>query len=448
MRSKAFKHIVLVWILLMAGGEALAQQLWADVTVNRQEVIVGEPIELTITVYTSTFFTRGPNPGNIKINGAFSVYFRPVSKSFRRSGNTYAGVQLKYKVFPYEVRTLEIPEMEISVATPAEGQYKGTDRVVKTQAKTVVVNPVPDQYDREGWLVAGALNVSDRNAGRELEFKVGEVFERTISRYAAGTVSEMIPPVLWDSLPGVSIYPDRPQINTSKSKTNISATRVDKVQYLFEKEGEFEIPAMEFKWYNPYRKQVYTKSLNAIKVRVLPNADLGLLTSVKDSLKVAAIPEEVTETEEKPLTIMGMSLRAFLLFLAGLLILLYLLYRILKMVVERRKERRIRYRASEAWYFDRFLKAHRQGRLQASINDLYRWLDVMGVQPATVEEVKRRTGLPGLGKEQELIDAVARGTSSGKLNAGLWKKVRKQLNEGSAGVSSGINWINPGSVSR
>jgi hypothetical protein len=53
------------------------------------------------------------------------------------------------------------------------------------------------------------MTVKESWSGDKTRVKVGDVLERSISREVSGTVSELIPPINWDSLPGVSLYPTR-----------------------------------------------------------------------------------------------------------------------------------------------------------------------------------------------------------------------------------------------
>jgi len=76
------------------------QNLITYITLNKNEAYVGQPVELKVNVYTSTWFTIGIDVGNIKIDGALTVYFRSVSNSQDFDGKTHAGVSFYYNVFP------------------------------------------------------------------------------------------------------------------------------------------------------------------------------------------------------------------------------------------------------------------------------------------------------------------------------------------------------------
>ena len=76
-------------LFLLVGFMGMAQKhLITDVRLNKSTVYVGEPVEVSVSVYSSTWFTKGVNPGNIKVNDAFTVYFRSLSNSKQINGQT------------------------------------------------------------------------------------------------------------------------------------------------------------------------------------------------------------------------------------------------------------------------------------------------------------------------------------------------------------------------
>ncbi|GAA0877626.1 hypothetical protein GCM10009119_05940 [Algoriphagus jejuensis] len=416
---------------------SFAQTIWADVTMDKSSVYVGEPVEVTVKVYTSTWFTSGLDLGNIKVKSAFSVYFRPVSTSFQRDGNTYAGVEQIYHVFPYEIGNVTFPVLDIEVESPAPGDFKGVKHTVKTKEKTIKVKPAPAAFASSEWLVAGGLSVSERwtspDGSRDHQHvKVGDVLQRQITRTAFGTVSELIPPIEWDSLPTVSEYPSRSGVNNNKDKTSISATRTETMRYLFEKEGEVTIPEMVFTWYNPYHQKLYKRTLKAVTIEVAPNPDLGVLASVRDSLaqQQAEILEE--KAEEKPWTIMGMSPMRFGAFvLAGIVVLIFL-FKILRQLYFRQKAKRSAYLVSEAYFFDQFKKALRSGDRSEISTKLYRWIDSMHLEEPSVSYFLRKFGVKSGSKTKVEFSTIS---------MEIWEKARQSYLHRDRPLDSG--WINP-----
>ena len=75
MVSGRLKYGLLLLMLLLVHS-IFAQHLTSSVSVNTSRVYVGEPVEVTVSVFTSTWFTAGVDIQNIKVNGAFTVPFR------------------------------------------------------------------------------------------------------------------------------------------------------------------------------------------------------------------------------------------------------------------------------------------------------------------------------------------------------------------------------------
>jgi len=421
-------------LFLTVSTKVDAQQLWADVRLNKSNVFVGEPVEVSITVYTSTWFTKGVDLGNIQVNGAYSVFFRPVSRSITQGGKTYSGVELKYNVFPYVEKNITFPALDIEVETPPEGEFKGIKRKVKSAAKTIVVKPIPSNFTGNEWLVASNLRVSQNWNGNINAIKVGDVLTRNISRTAFGTVSELIPPVNWDSIQGVSLYPTRSNLESNRSKTSISGSRTEGMQYLFEAEGEIVLPAMVFSWYNPYQNKLYKRTLKEVTIQVAPNPDLGLVASVRDSLMLQQ-ERTIAETAAKePYKIWGLSIKQFLLLVLFILIISYGLYRLLKVLIPNLKARRKAYLNSEIYYFKKFKSALRLGNQKSVQNSLYRWLDELQLETPNIREFVKNYGSKDMNPEQ-LENISIQQWSTARRNYVSYHQKRKPVKK--------AEWINP-----
>ena len=218
MKHIAGKYALLILFLLNGMGAIGQGHIFSRVNVNQASVYVGQPVEVTVSVFTSTWFTSGVDPGNIKVNGAFTIYFRSVSSTERINGKTYAGVNMIFNVFPYEDGNLVFPSLEINVETPDEGSSKSLRRLVKTASKNIAIKPVPPNYSLDDWMVSSGVSVSDMWSGDRGSVRVGDVLERSIVREVQGSVAELIPPITWDSVQGVSIYPSRADVKNNKNK--------------------------------------------------------------------------------------------------------------------------------------------------------------------------------------------------------------------------------------
>ena len=445
---KVFWKYCWVFILLIGWQSGSAQgHLFSDVKISQSSVYVGQPVEVTVSVYTSTWFTKGVNPGNIKVNDAFTVYFRSVSSTKKINGKTYAGVQMIFNVFPYNDEDIEFPSLDINVETPDDNDFKGNQRTVKTKARKIKVKPVPPGYDKSEWLVAYSMTVRDNWTGNKTKVKVGDVLERSIVREVSGTISEFIPPINWDTIPGVSLYPARSEVNNNKSKTAISASRTDAVRYLFEKEGEISIPEKVLLWWNPNQNKMYKRTLKELNITVLLNPDLGMLESVRDSLAVSVSSQSEATNKKPELTILGLSIKQFAIALVSILLLIYL---IIKAGISLRRnivERREKYHNSELYYFHQFKEALNKKDKESIVQALYRWVDQMGLGEPTLQYFVESFGNNELTEGMKLFEQqlISNKNTVFSLNIKVWSAARRNYLRGQTNTikSNSDLWMNP-----
>ncbi len=435
-------------IFLLFWRTTLSQgHLFSEVNFNKSTVYVGEPVEVTVSVYTSTWFTKGVNPGNIKVNGAFTVYFRSVSSSKKINGKTYAGVRMIYNVFPYDEENIEFPAVTFSVETPDEGGYKGLLRKVMTKPKQIVVKSIPTGFDRANWLVASNLSITEKWSGNKLEVKVGDVLERSIVRYVSGTVSELIPPITWEDIDGVSLYPSRPEVNNKKTKTSIGASRSEGIRYLFEKEGDVVLPELVLTWWDPYRSKLFKRTLNEVTINVQSNPDLGMLASVKESLETS-LNEQKVDAKETSFSFLGLNFWE-LTTIAGLLILLlWVLKIVILLIIRILRLKRQQYLNSELFHFRKFKQAVKHKNSDLAIRYLYRWIDEIDLDEPVLRGFVRLYGGKQLNTELIQIEKQLEKGNAGQLSFNLdnWSTARKNYMSGIKGGHKGETniWINPG----
>ena len=438
------RHSIIITLFFVTSN-LFAQGVFSTVAANKQEVYVGEPVKITVSVFTPTWFTQGVDIGNIKVNGAFSVYFRSLSTSRTINGQTYAGVQLFYNVFPFEEQDIVIPVLNFEVETPALGGYKGVKRKLQTKEKVIRIKPTPPDIDRDQWLVTGGMTARERWKGNLNSVKVGDVLERTITRNANNTVAELIPPVFWDSIRTVSLYTVRPDVNTNKSKVAINASRTDGVKYLFEEEGDVILPDMEFSWWNPNQKKYLKRTIKGRTISVQPNPDLGILRTIKDSLAVKQELIEAEETVKEAKTYFGLSVKEFIALVVVLGIVLYFLLRYLLKVWRILIRKRAAYTASEPYAFHKFLSDSNSGDPGKSIAALYRWIGHLNLSEPTLRELAFASDSKGLLLEIEAIEAVLKDENINRLliNKQLWRQTRNKLLKIQKEAPPSREWINP-----
>ena len=379
------KKVYILLFSVLISFSAISQKLISYVTVSPKNTYIGQPVQLKVSVFTTTWFTSGIDVGNIQIDGALTVYFRSVSTSRDFGGQRYAGVEFLYNVFPTNESEITVPSLSIHVESPKDGDYIGIKHIIKTKPKTFTVKAVPLGYNPNNWLVATRLNIIEKWSSSLKNVKVGDVIQRTIKRTAGGTLSEFIPETEWDSINGVSIYPKRAIVNTHKSKTAVSASRTETVNYLFEKEGEIIIPSIEYLYWNSYSKKFYHKQIDSVIINVKPNVDLAMLASIKKSLQKEQ--EEIIEEEKDELfLILGMTIKEFAIFLIFTIFLItFVVFAIkkLRLIFIKNKAKRLK---SEAYAFRKVTKAIRNNNYPDFLKQMNSWLIKLNKNPQSFTE--------------------------------------------------------------
>lgn len=412
-------------LLLMLTPPLAAQEFdaFARVQVSPREGVVRQPYRVTISVYTATWYTAPLQFSKLRIDNAFIIPFtRTLSSMSYIDRKPYATLTFHYKVFPYEAGILEIPSLEITATTPALGDSRGVPLALRTRAQQITVNELPRSSDADPpQLVATGLSYEESWSKPGADLRAGDVIERRIALKAEGTLPALIPPLDLEAPEGVSLYPGQAELKDRRGTDAMNGERIEHLSYLFEEEGEVEIPGQVLRWWNPEHRKTYERLIPARTFSIAPNPDLDMLVSLKDSLdalsQAAMPPDDTSELFpwKKALGLGSLAVLAlWLLANGGIRLRGYLL------------RRRQNYLASEAYYFRRALASLRKGQMQAFVNDLYAWIGQSG---AGVPELP--SGCLDAGErrllEQVLEDQWGYGAAGREIPAKAMKRILGKL---------------------
>lgn len=369
--ATAFKYITLTLCFFLSTYSDA--QYFATMQVNTKNIYKQQPIKATLTVYTSTWFTDAPDLGNFNVPNSFVLPFkRTVSGIQYVDKKQYSTLTFFYLIFPYETGEIIIPDMDITISTPPEGDFKGISRKLTTQSITINVKDAPKSFAGTNWLVAKNGYISEKWNKSLSEVKVGDVIERTITIRATGTLPSFIPPSQINDVSWASIYPKEPLLKDTRTREDANGVRIEKYRYLLEKEGTFEIEPLTVYWWNPYLNKQYSRSSKEQTIVVKPNPNLGMLTTMRDSLQTK-LPSINQDDKDEAFSFLGLSLKNLLLIMIGVLISTWLLLKITMHYRKALRERKKQYLKSEKYWFDRVLKTHNKGNKE-QLNAIYNWL--------------------------------------------------------------------------
>ena len=367
----------MIILCILIYNSNLYAQCFAQVSLDRTSVYIQQPFKITITVYTPTWYTAPLDFDNIQIPNAFILSFdRTQPGMFTINNKQYAGLQFYFIAFPYHEGNFTVPSINIFAQTPPEGSAVSKKVSIHTEAKHFTVKPIPENMKGENWLVAKNVSISEKWSKTLSNVKVGDIITRTITIDAQGTLPQFIPQLSKDSLDFASTYLQDASLVDQRNDYDANGRLTQSVVYLLEKEGDFTIPAIPITWWNPNSSKRYSRSAAAKKIHVETNSNLGILTTLKDSLQssqivVAAPPKKTIKT------FFGIAWYWFLAILLAVIVVLYELVRISVRAFKDYQAKQNEYLKSESYAFKQFM--HAPFDLRELLNRMYRWWDKVAI---------------------------------------------------------------------
>ncbi len=370
--------LIFGFLCFAAYSQKKPASVWATARFNKQSVMVGEPLVVTITVYTSTWFTQPPVYQEIQVSGALMVKLenRVGAKTVTIRNKKYPAIEQQYVVYPSIIGDNTLPSLEVVVSCPPEGDYKGIERTVRTKERQFTVLPPPEGVDVSKWLSSYNLTVNETWDRPLDKLKAGDVLERRIRIRAAGTLAALIPPVELAATEFGSVYPKTPILANIQNQGSFSGSRTEVVTYLLEKDGEFEIPEVVIPWYSIREKKEKTANLAAISLNIAPNPDLEFILSRQKALQeelAKELPEEIEE--EEPFEFLGLNWwQLILVLLSALAVIVQLKRWVSRWQVQRQKRKESKL-ASEEHYFEELKQVAKSGDSTLLVRQLFFWYD-------------------------------------------------------------------------
>jgi hypothetical protein len=348
------KRLLIIALASMLAANAIADNTpVVAVEITPAQVTVGESIQLRVTVLGPTWFPQPPDYPSFEITNAVVRLPPDSSRPLRQrvGSETWTGIVRNYEVIPLIGARYQIVDQVIQIT------YANPENVSTQLSATVDVPPI----EFAAVVPQGAEGLSPYIAGRQLdlvreidgEASTFEAGDALVVRYTAkldGLPSMFIPDLMSAiEIPGVSIYADRPEFNDDEL-----ASRSEKLTFVFEAGGEFEIPGVELDWWNLETSSIEIASVPPMTVTV-----------VGPPLAIATVSDEAVEPDRWRL--------AGLVLLAA--IALFILRRLLTRLSVEKREREQRRLASEAYAFEQLNDAIRSGDLHLTYERLLGWLE-------------------------------------------------------------------------
>lgn len=270
-------RIVAAFALLLIPAMALAQAP-AGVPIIRttldpaEGIVIGQPVRLDVLVLFPGDMPHPPLVSMSEAPGAQILRFETQATTTRDriDGQDYVGQSFEFILFPRRGGEIAIPAPNVTMLDRG-GDPTGS---AKGEAKRISVS-VPPGVDPSGPVLVADRVVVEQSWSPDpgaTQFKAGGALVRLIRRQADGVPALGMEEFGFAAPEGVRAYADPPVIEDRSNRGSVEGHRTDKVTYVFEKAGNYELPALSQPWWSLADKLARTETLPGVTVTVAAGA--------------------------------------------------------------------------------------------------------------------------------------------------------------------------------
>lgn len=247
-----------------------------------QKIIAKQAIIIQIEVATNRWFAKGTRIQKFAVAEAVIL---PISELAingvkKIKGVTWASQIREITLYPMQVGIYEIPAIlvDVSVNSESNGVVDGT---VQTKPLEIETYKPEALAQIENYLVTPQLDISiEGKFDATKAYQQGDAVTQTISITVKDVPAMMISPLLYENLPGLSVYQKAAKVFDENSRGSLTGQRVESYTYIFEQSGDYTLPEQLIYWWNSQTGSLESEVIPASSWSV--NENIGNLESVSN----------------------------------------------------------------------------------------------------------------------------------------------------------------------
>jgi len=234
-----------------------------------QDIVPGQRVELVITIATNGWFTGGTRLEIPEVAGLVILQTDSFASNFseNRNGHSWVIQRWTLDVFPQRAGRFAIPPVRVKLKVSG-GNGNGIEGELYSPEVSFRAE-LPGSLERaKHWVAAPQFSVS-QHFDRELEkLQVGDAFQREIVFRASDVLAMMLPTFAPEKLSGLAAYPEPSQLSNKSNRGDTVAQRVERITYIVETVGEYQLPARDYFWWDTGAGELQMRFLPAVKIHV------------------------------------------------------------------------------------------------------------------------------------------------------------------------------------
>ncbi|MDQ7000894.1 MAG: BatD family protein [Mariprofundus sp.] len=227
--------------------------VWISMDIEPARVRVQQQAVITIRVYQAVGLNNAqltePKAGNAIVErlGDDASYQK------RENNRTWQVTERHYALFPQHSGQITIEPVQLDGSALVGGtSFFQTARPirVRSNALTLDVGAIPDNWAGDAWLPAKYLNIEEIWPQGHPTFKVGEPITRTLTLHADGLSASQLPELPHDLPDHLKSYADKPVLKDDKRSDGVHGMRQEKLAIMPMQTGTYILPEIDIAWWN------------------------------------------------------------------------------------------------------------------------------------------------------------------------------------------------------
>ena len=292
--------VLLVTALMRPDLAPAAQPLQAELRLSaasEEPVWVGQELELYLEMWSDGFSFGSQQFVLPEVRGGFLLAgdSSTVKLSETRAGAAWQGLRYSLLFYPQAAGSLEVPPFDVHFT--ARAGFGSEPAAFRFRTEPLVVEARLPPGVRPGGLVVTTSEFKleagwDRElpADGPLPLQTGDALTLEVRRRAADVPCMVFAPLPLPEFDGLGVYPDAPRVNDRVNRGELSGERSDRITFVCQAAGHYEIPAWRVQWWDPDRQQLSEQAIPALQLEVEVNPAYGRSAATGDAdRQVAAI---------------------------------------------------------------------------------------------------------------------------------------------------------------
>jgi hypothetical protein len=232
-------------------------------------IIARQQLKLQIEVATDKWFGGGTRIGHFEIKDAIVLQRENFALNSTRSegDKDWTVQQWTLVVYPQRSGTFEIPPIPLTMTVVGD-DLKPIQGLLQSKPFDFTAGQPEATQGTDEWVATSRFEVDEQFDKSLEELGPGDAVQRTITISADNLPAMMLPQVQATRIDGIAIYSKPAQLHDKVNRGEYIAERTQRITYVFEKPGEYQLPSETFYWWNLETETLETATLAARDLQV------------------------------------------------------------------------------------------------------------------------------------------------------------------------------------